>query len=251
MKRHAFLLLFFAFATITPGYSQGESVFAKNNPDVGKYEYARSFIASLTYIKEVRERWHKSTPVKDFKGADDVTLMRGFLSYIIKDNADLRIAKNYLVPYLNSSNALIKKSADTFILGCNTIIAINDKEKQIWDQWNAIKANNLGNRKNETAFLNAQEELALKRKEASKKIIQASILLSKILRSEKNDNEKGKLLAITDAQRKKLNKSLDQLEKENLDWGLKPGQTFQQASVAVIREILEDPIYKTIPWAVI
>lgn len=223
------------------------SQFSKNNPDIQKYEYARSFIASLTYIKSVHERWHKSSPTKDFKGAKDVTLMRGFLSYLIKDNADLRIAKNYLAPYLESKNALIRKSADMFIMGCITVIAINDKEKQIWDQWNAVKANGLGTRKNETAFLDAQEDLALKRKEAFKNIIQSSALLTKILRSAQNENEKGKLLAINDIQRKKLIKSLDEVGRSNLDWGLKPGQTFQEASVALLREILEDPIYKSLP----
>ena len=223
------------------------SEFVQNNPDIQKYEYARSFISSLNYIKAVYERWHRSSPTKDFKGVKDVTLMRGFLSYLIKDNSDLRIAKNYLKTYLESKNALIRKSADMFILGCNTVIAINDKEKQIWDQWNAIKGSGLGTRKNETAFLNAQVELALKRKEAFKNIIGSSVLLTKVLRSVQNKDEKGVLLAINAVQRKKLLKSLDEVGKTNLDWGLKAGQTFQEASVAVIREILEDPIYKSMP----
>lgn len=233
-----------AFTQVCYGLPQSE--FSKNNPDVQKYEYARSFIASLTYIKSVQERWRRSDPAKKYQGSKDVTLMRGFLSYLIKDNADLRVAKNYLVPYLQSSNALIRKSADTFILGCNTVIAINDKEKEIWDQWNAIKANDFGTRANETAFLNAQEALALKRKEAYKHIIQSSILLSKVLRSERNKDENGKLLAISEVQRQKLIKNLDEVGRKNLDWGLKPGQSFQQASVAIIREILEDPIYKSL-----
>ena len=72
-------------------------------------------------------------------------------------------------------------------------------------------------------------------------------MLTKILRSASNVDEKGKQLAITAVQRKRLLKSLDEVGKTNLDWGLKPGQTFQQASVAVIREILEDPIYKSLP----
>lgn len=245
MRKILSLLLGVSIALTNVCYGLPQSEFSRNNPDVQKYEYARSFIASLTYIKSVHERWHRSDPAKKYEGSKDVTLMRGFLSYLIKDNTDLRVAKNYLVSYLQSPNSLIRKSADTFILGCNTVIAINDKEKEIWDQWNAVKANNLGTRTNETAFLNAQEELALKRKEAFKLIIQSSLLLSKVLRSERNKDENGKLLAITDTQRQKLIKYLDEIGRKNLDWGLKPGQSFQQASVAIIREILEDPIYKS------
>ena len=247
MKQIAFFFLSFSLLLGGVSYAVPASEFAKNNPDIQKYEYVRSFIAALVYIKAVHERWHRSSPVKDLKGAKDVTVMRGFLSYLIKDNADLRVAKNYIAPYLNSPNALIKKSADSFIVGCNTVIGINDKEKQIWDQWNAIKSTGLGSRKNETAFLDAQVELALKRKEAFKNIIAASVMLTKILRSASNVDEKGKQLAITAVQRKRLLKSLDEVGKTNLDWGLKPGQTFHQASVAVLREILEDPIYKSLP----
>ena len=246
MKRFGFLL-FFLFFIISGVSVSAASNFAQMNPDVQKYEYARSFIASLKYIKAVHERWHKSNPSKDLKGSKDITLMRGYLSYLIKDNADLRISKNYLTAYLESPNALIRKSADMYILGCNTVIAINDKEKQIWDQWNAVKSNGLGTRRNETAFLDSQEILALKRKEAFKYIIRASIMLTKIIRSDKNKDESGKILAIKSDERKKLLKSLDDIGKANLDWGLKPGQSFQEASVSVIREILEDPIYKTLP----
>lgn len=247
MKRKAFVLLSLLLAYSGISQAANQSPFAKNNPDVQKYEYARSFIASLNYIKAVHERWKKSSPAKELKGSKDVTVMRGFLAYIIKDNADMRIAKNYLSDYLQSRNALIRKSADMFILGCNTVIAINNKEKEIWDQWNAIKANGFGTRKNETAFLNTQEQLAVKRKVAFNQMITASVLVTKILRSEKNKDEHGMLLAINADQRKRLIKALDEVGRANLDWGLKPGQTFQEASVAVIREILEDPIYQSLP----
>ncbi len=247
MKRIVLLLLSFSLILGGKSFAAPLSEFAQKNPDIQKYEYARSFIASLNYIKAVHERWHRSSPTKDLKGAKDVTVMRGFVAYLIKDNADLRIAKNYLSSYLEAQNVMIRKSADMFILGCNTIIAINDKEKQIWDQWNAVKGSGLGTRKNETAFLNAQVDLALKRKDAFKHIIGSGVLLTKILRSDQNKDEKGKLLAINAVQRKKLLKGLDDVGKTNLDWGLKPGQTFQEATVAVIRELLEDPIYKSLP----
>ena len=130
------------------------------------------------------------------------------------------------------------------MLGCIHVIAVNDKEKQLWDQWNAVKSSGYGTRKNETAFLNAQQELAMKRKDGFNEIIRSSVLLTKVLRSSRNKDEDGLLLAVTAAQRKKLLALLNALNRDNLDWGLKPGQDFKTACVAVIREILEDPIYK-------
>ncbi len=219
--------------------------FQKNNPDIGKYEFVRSYISALTYLKNVNERWKKTDGRRVFKGSD-ITIMRGYVSYLIKDNTDLRIAKNYFSKYLKSANHLIRKVADSFTVACMRLIAINEKEKSIWDQWYAVKGNGLATRANETAFLNAQQELALLRRDAQKSIVEATVLLTTVLKSEHNQNERGRLLAITAKQREKLLKYLDDVGKENLDWGLKPGQDHVQASIAVLREILEDSIYSVV-----
>ena len=85
--------------------------------------------------------------------------------------------------------------------------------------------------------------MELRRKEADKEIIQASIFMTKVLISDKNKDGKGHRLAITAQQRQKLLDKLDSFGRDTLDWGLKPGQSTLEASVAIIREVLEDPVF--------
>lgn len=244
MVRALCLAVWAVLSAVSLSFSAGgPTEFQKNNPDnPGKYAFARSYISALGHVNSIDRRWKKS-PRKVFKKGDDVQLMRGYVSYIIKDDADYRIAKNYLAKYLESPNLLIRKTADTFIVACQMHLAINAKEKEIWDQWFAVKSSNLATITNERAFVKTQEDLARKRKETNAQIIEASVLLTKVLKSQRNADEKGRLLAITAKERAKLLDLLDGFGKDTLDWGLKPGQNHMQASVASIREILEDTIY--------
>ena len=88
--------------------------------------------------------------------------------------------------------------------------------------------------------------MELQRKEADKNIIQASVLMTKVLVSDKNKNDHGHLLAVTAEQRQKLLDKLDSYGNNNLDWGMKAGQGALEASSAVIREVLEDSIWISI-----
>ena len=253
--RQAFFTLFCGLAVLSfshpaaaappAGATSLTSEFKKNNPDGGKYEFARSYISALGHIEAIDRRW-KKTSFKKSPAGNDVKIMRGYVSNLVKDNADLRIAKNFLDKYLRSPNHLIQKTADMFIGACIIQIAINEKEKQIWDQWYAVKSNKLDTAANERAFVKAQRELALKRKDANTIIVEASILMTKVLKSEHNADDKGHVLALTDRQRRQLLAYLDDFGKKYLDWGLKSGQTHLEAAVAVIREVLEDSIYTTL-----
>ena len=216
--------------------------FQRHNPDIGKYAFASSYISALGYVNSVHLRWKKNLPNKLYAG-NDLKIMRGYVVYLIKDNVDFRVARNFLSKYLHYENLLIRKTADTFIAACLTHIAINDKEKQIWDQWYAVKSNHLDTPANEKAFIKTQKALSLKRKEADKTIVEASVLLANVLKSDRNADEKGRLLAITSKEREYLLSRLDEFGRETLDWGLKAGQDPMQASIAVIREVLEDTIY--------
>jgi hypothetical protein len=228
----------------SPCFSAGVPAdFKKTNPDSSaKYSFARSYISALGHIQSNYKMWREAPPKNKFTGGD-IQLMRGYVSYLTKDDANLRIAKNYLSKYLESSNVLIRATADSFTGACMTLLAINKKEKEIWDQWFAVRSNNLGTITNEKAFIKAQGELETKRKEAYKEIITSTIMLTKVLKSEKNKDDQGKLLAITAKEREKLLENLDEYGKETLDWGIKPGQNYMQASIATIREILEDTVY--------
>ena len=219
-----------------------ENEFRKNNPDGGKYEFSRSYISALSYFRVVEKRWNDSPPKKRFP-KDDLKVIGGNIEYMVLDNADLRIAKNYMIKYLDSSNSLIRKVADTMIVACDKDIAINNKAKNLWQEWLNIKTKQKTTSKDEKEFIKFQEDLEVQRKESDKSIIKASILLTKVVLSQNNSSDKGKLLAITEKQRNKLLDNLDVYGKDVMDWGLKPGQSTLNASIAVIREVLEDPMF--------
>ena len=219
--------------------------FSRNNPDIKKYEFARSYITALSYIKEIYDRWNKNATRKivEHKNAQ---VIKATLNDLALDNSDLRIIKNYLIKYLVSSNMLMRKVADIVAVATNKDILINDQEKILWDKWYGLLANGQATRPKEITFVKTQYSLELQRKEADKDIIKASILMTKVLISDQNKNGRGHILAITAQQRQKLLDKLDSFGSDNLDWGLKSGQRTLESSIAVIREILEDSIWISI-----
>src|SRR5690349_7833227 len=118
--RTVFIAFWAASAALLPCIPAGASQeFKTNNPDTGKYAFARSYISALGYVEKIDRRWKTSSPVKVYAaGGDDVKVMRAYVAFVIRDNTDLRIAKNYMTKYLESPNALIKKTADMFIAAC-------------------------------------------------------------------------------------------------------------------------------------
>ena len=239
----SFLILFFTCCCITTAFAKGE--FKVNNPDVAKYEFGRSYISALSYIHNNETRWGKTPPQKLHPHQDDL-IIKTSLDYLVRDNANLRIAKNYLYKYLAVPNQLMRKSADTIIVASDKVIAVNDQEKKLWEAWAALRKANQATAIKEREFINTQDDLVMQRKEITKDVIVASSLMSNVLKSADNANEKGHRLALTSKQRIKLQEKLDGFAADMLDWGIKPGQTTMEASVAVIREILEDPLFKAI-----
>ena len=51
-------------------------VFGKYNPDIKKYEFARSYITALSYRKDINDRWEKNAPKKLF--ANDKKKMEAY-----------------------------------------------------------------------------------------------------------------------------------------------------------------------------
>ena len=89
-----------------PVYAADE--FAKNNPDIKKYEFSRSYITSLSYMKDIYERWNKNAPKKLFANQKD-KMIKATLNDLALDNSDLRIIKNYLLKWIKSIiNILVK-----------------------------------------------------------------------------------------------------------------------------------------------
>jgi hypothetical protein len=243
LPRLLLLLALYAGMSIHPAYAADE--FGLNNPDVLKYEFARSYITSLSYMKAIHDRWDKNAPKKLFADQKD-KLILATIEDLALDNSDLRIIKNYLLKYLLSPNMLMRKVADIVVVATSREIAINDQEKTLWQKWYGLNVNGQTTRPKEVEFVKTQHSLELQRKEADKNIIQASVLMTKVLISDKNVNGKGHLLAITAQQRQKLLDKLDSFGSDNLDWGLKYGQSTLEGSIAVIREILEDSLWISI-----
>ena len=54
------LLAVYGMMNVTPAHAADE--FSKNNPDVKKYEFARSYITALSYMKDIDDRWDKNDP---------------------------------------------------------------------------------------------------------------------------------------------------------------------------------------------
>ena len=189
--------------------------------------------------------WDKNAPKKLFADQTNKMIL-ATLNDLSLDSSDLRIIKNYLVKYLTAPNMLMRKVADIVVVSTSRQIAINDEEKILWQKWYDLNTAGQATRHKETNFVRNQHFLELRRKEADKDIIKASVLLTKVLISDQNKNGKGHRLAITAQQRQKLLDKLDSFGSQTLDWGLKPGQRTLEGSIAVIREVLEDSLWISI-----
>ncbi|MDE1921702.1 MAG: hypothetical protein KGJ09_09945 [Candidatus Omnitrophica bacterium] len=219
--------------------------FAQNNPDVLKYQFARSYITALSYLKDIDDRLSRNTPEKLFAHQKRKMIM-ATINDLTLDSTDLLVVKNYLLKYLTAPNMLMRKTADMVVVSVSRQIAINRDEKTLWEKWYDLNAAGQATRPKEIQFVKDQYALELRRKAADDNIVQASVLMTKVLQSAKNKGGRGHLLAITAAQRQELLDKLDSFGSSELDWGLRPGQTTLQASIAVIREILEDSIWTSI-----
>ena len=222
-----------------------DALFKKNNPDIFKYEFASSFIISMGYLEKVDERWKKAEKAKEEN--DEAGYIQWNLDRLSRDNMDLRVAKNYLVKYFNVGNPLIRKVVDSYAYSCDQLIELNRQERDLWSRMHP--ENNEGESPDDEKvkeFVDEQESLALDRKSIMQAFLETSILMTKVLLSEDNKEKQAlKRLALTTNQRDRPIKKLDAFAGDNLDWGMKPGQTFLQGAEANIREILEDPAYQS------
>jgi len=242
-RRLLILFVIYAVVIVRPACAADE--FSKNNPDIYKYEFARSYITALSYMREIYDRWNKNAPKKLF-ASDKPKMIRATIEDLAYDNSDLRVIKNYLLKYLTSPNRLMRKVADIVVVSTSREIAINDDEKTLWEKWFDLNAAGQASRPKEIDFVKTQYAMELRRKEFDKEIVQASVLMTKVLISDKNKNGKGHLLAVNSQQRQKLLDKLDSFGGDNLDWGLKSGQRTLESSISVIREVLEDSIWISI-----
>ena len=108
--------------------------FGRNNPDIKKFEFARSYISALSYMKDINDRWGKNAPRKLFAHQKNKMIL-ATINDLALDSSDLRIIKNYLLKYLISPNMLMRKVADIVVVSTSREIAINDEQKKLWQKW--------------------------------------------------------------------------------------------------------------------
>jgi hypothetical protein len=243
MRKYILVLVMLGLAVV-PSVSRAEEsgAFKRYNPDGMKYEFARSYIASLAYLNSVDARWKKSTDIK--KKNPEEKFITWNIERLVYDNMDIRVAKNYMTKYFRTDNLLMRKVTDSYVYACDQLIEVNRQERDLWESLKKLKETKSFNAVKEKTFIADQESLSVRRREGMKGIVSSSVLMTKVLLSE-NTREKDvkKRLALSSEQREKLVDKLDTYAKDNLDWSLKPGQTFVQAAEASVREVLEDSFY--------
>lgn len=224
--------------------AQAETVapFKKYNPDGMKYEFARSYITSLAYLNSVDQRWKKSDSVKKTNSQEKFVAWN--IERLIYDNMDIRVAKNYMTKYFQDKNLLMRKVVDTYVYACDQLVGVNRQEREAWESAKSLLKDGEFDDAHEKKFMADQERIAARRKEAMQGVVTSSVLMTKVILSEDTrEKDSKKRLAISTEQRENLIDKLDSYAKNNMDWSLKPGQTFVEAAEASVREVLEDSFY--------
>ncbi len=229
--------------------AQEENAFKKYNPDIDKYEFAKSYIIGLGYFSRVSTRLAaEDTLLAQASSADkSPKLIQAMIDNRTLDNTEIRIARNYLVKYNTSANGLIRLVTNDAVAAYDRLLELSTRERELWQTLYRVQISE-GNGLKEEDILRQQVVLVGEKKEAAKELIKASRKLTIMLLSgELCENEQCRSLALTREERYKLLDKLDAFGKDNTDWGAKAGQTTLQASIAAIREVLEDPIYISKP----
>ena len=218
--------------------------FKEFNPDGQKFQFARDYISSLSYLyaNQQRDQKIRETSLEVKNKADRLKILKDNLS---SQNVNLRVARNLLKRYKVSDNGLILKVVDLFTKVCDGLIEMNEKEKTLLDEIDQPQ----GEGPSEAVasrFLREQKQLWLQRKETSKKLLKCSVLLTKLLVSQKEDRF-GELvnLGITSSERKRLLEQIKSFSGEKFKGKLRQGQSFLEGSITSIRQVLEDPSWGT------
>jgi hypothetical protein len=214
--------------------------FSQFNPDGKKYEFVKTYLSSLSYLKLNADRAAKTL---DFSEAamDEMALGRDIIKNIEQDSANLRVARNLLKKYAASDNRMIVKVVDLFVLMCEEQVQHNAVEQKLYLDLYDAKKKGRWHLFDKEKFARELKALVYHKKESSQKLLEASLLVSKILISSQAD-EYGEFIAlgITAKERAKLLDKIKEFEGKGYKGKLRGGQTFLEGSVASIREVLED-----------
>ncbi len=243
------LCVFLGFCLTFLAQAQEENVFKKYNPDIDKYEFAKSYIIGLGYFSRVSARLAAEDALLAQTSSVERSpkLIQTMIDNRTLDNTEIRIARNYLVKYNTSANGLIRLVTNDAVAAYDRLLELSTRERELWQTLYRVKTSEDKDLKEED-ILSQQVALVGEKKEAAKELIKASRKLTIVLLSgELCESEQCKDLVLTREERNKLVDKLDVFGKDVNDWGAKAGQTTLQASIAAIREVLEDPLYISKP----
>jgi len=227
--------------------ASAKTPFQQYNPDIDKFAFAKSFITSLSYYGRLNRRLAREKEAGD-DFDKDLNVIKMFVDNRTLDNTELRIAKNYLPKYADSKNLLSRRVAYDAMLAYEQNITVSSAERRLWDAYYRFKKIGLPKDLNEAAFKEQMANLANDRKIAGMAVLEAVMMFKKVILSAKAcRDEDCQDLALTQAERDKLLQKLDAFAGDNMAWGVKAGQGTFEAAIASVREILEDPVYVSVP----
>lgn len=215
--------------------------FKKNNADGEKYNFVKDYLLALDAIEKNEEKFEKWT---DYLGKGNKELtedIKSYIDYLQQSNIHFRLAKNLLNKYKKSENTLIIKSVMLFNEACNGVAQSNNDERKLLSVYYEQIVADIDRELNQTKLFEEQQRIAYQRKEAFKMILESSLYVKKILISNV-PNRYGEFvrLGVTETERKQLIDKLNTFFGTNGQAGMAVGQNILEASVAEIREILED-----------
>ncbi len=235
---------------INRAFSENEDIenLIKHNPDGKKYEFVKNYIKGLSYLKLNSQRTQESLleVTYDF-GGEELEKTLALRADLILDNTNLRVARNFLKQYRTPENGLILKITDLFEKFCNEQIDFNMRERKLIDALYEVQKKRDQKKFNKLNFAKTQEDLFSQRRQSFKKLLEASMLVTKMLISNKQD-WRGDLtmIGITEEERMKLLFQLDGFYGDQYEGQIREGQTFLEASISVIREFLEEDQRRTL-----
>lgn len=220
--------------------------FIANNPDGKKYDFVKNYLCALSYLNENIIRDSK-TPPFSLDNFEDLKTTKAQIDNYTLSNINLRISKNYLRKFKTPANGLMLKVADLFTRFCDEQIELNNQERTLLQQLYDLKKNNAKEQFKKDDFIKKFENFENQRRKSLEGLLESSLLVTKVLISDKK-NKFGELvnLGISERERKKLLRKLDDFKGEEFKGAIREGQTFLAGSISAIREILEDPTWGTI-----
>ena len=218
-------------------------LFKKFNPDGGKYKFVRDYLESLRYLAQNAENDAAVNEKLQDKGKSDQ--VKALTNNLIQNNFNLRIARNYLNHHnKDKKNGLILLATDQFKQVCDRLIDLNNKERALLEDYSRALKEGKGETFDLKQLAQNREAIQVQRKEAGQFLLETSVLVGKILVSNKQ-NYFGEFdtLGITQEERYALLRKLDEFKGKAFEGKARAGQTFLEASISTIRQILENYRY--------